>query len=76
MTTKTVRVCTTPGCGTATTSPIVFSGAVAANQTDIVPIGRYTTEGKYKIWTWMEVQRGTQQFENNVFFYVFTFKYG
>ena len=73
VTTKTVRVCTTPGCGTATTSPIVFSGAVAANQTDIVPIGRYTTEGKYKIWTIGSATGGTQQFENNVFFYVFSF---
>lgn len=71
--TKVVRVCTTPGCGTAQDKPIVFTGAVTPNQTDIVSIGKYNTEGKYKIWTIGTVTGGTQQCENNTFFYVFSF---
>ena len=71
--TKVVRVCTSPGCGTAQDKTIVLSNVPGANQTDIVPIGRYTTEGKYKIWTIGTVSGGTQQCENNTFFYVFSF---
>jgi hypothetical protein len=75
ITQKTVRVCdnASPGCGTATTFPVVFNNVPTPNQTDIVPIGKYNTEGKYKIWTIGTVSGGTQQCENNTFFYVFSF---